>query len=521
VPCLREIQGNKRQLRDVTTDALNALLEHNAPPTVFQRGGLLTRFRVREDDGSPYLEPLADAALRGILSRVANWMNARDTRDGQVLEDDVPPQEAVADLANLPGWHGVPVVKAVVECPVFARDGGLILTPGYHASARLWYHPAPGLAVPAQPEKPTADDIARAKRWLLDELLGDFPFVGDASKAHALAALLLPFVREMIDGLTPFHLQDAPTEGTGKTLLANVIAIPATGRVLEAQPEATAEEEWRKRITAVLSESPVFILLDNLNHTLDSGALASVLTCRVWRDRVLGFTKTATLPNTAVWLGSGNNARLSRELIRRTVLTRLDAGLDAPWERTEFRHPNLIRWALDHRGELVWSALTLCRAWLAAGRPAGKQTLGMFESWAEVIGGILDVAGVPGLLGNAREFRASHADKVSEWRAFVVSWWQEFCDRTVGVEDLFGLADRQKLLDSVMGDKGERSQRTRLGLAMAKTADRVYGGYRVERAGEDYKGRQQYRLREVQAAGATPSTPTLPTPPPETGEWTA
>ena len=76
-------------------------------------------------------------------------------------------------------------------------------------------------------------------------------------------------------------------------------------------------------------------------------------------------------------MASGNNTRLSRELIRRTLWCRLDAKVDAPWERQGFRHPNLTLWAKAHRGELVGAALTLCQAWIAAGRPVGKRTLGM------------------------------------------------------------------------------------------------------------------------------------------------
>jgi hypothetical protein len=494
---LPSIQGNQRQLRCVTDDALAALLARNEPPSVFQRGGLLTRLRIRMETGAPYLEPLTDSAVRGVLARVADWTKVRTTQQAMFVEEDAPPMEVVKDLTALPGWDGIPLIEAVVEVPVFTRLGTLIQTPGFHPDARLWYQEAAGLDLPLIELKPTADAIAQARELLLVELLGDFPFQDDASKAHALAALLLPFVRLMVDGPTPLHLLDAPVEGTGKTLLATVIALVSTGREPEAIAEADDDEEWRKRITALLSEAPVFILLDNLNRVLDSGALASVLTTRLWRDRILGVSKTATLPNTSVWLASGNNTRLSRELIRRTLWCRLDAKVDAPWERKEFRHPNLITWAKAQRGPLVAAALTLVQAWLAAGRPLGQQMLGMFESWAETMGGILDVAGVPGLLSNARQFRTTHADKLSEWRAFVMCWWQAYGEQTVGVQELFRLATEQSLLDSVLGDKGEKSQRTRLGLAMGKATDRVFGEYRIERADEDHKGRQQYRLRRT------------------------
>jgi hypothetical protein len=489
------IQANHRQLRYVTDDVLAALRTRNEPPAIFQRGGLLTRLRVRVESGAPYLEPLTDSALRGVLARIANWFKIHVTRQGNVEEEDAPPMEVVKDLAALPSWECVPPLEALVESPVLIADGQLIVAPGFHPASRLWYHPAADLKLPEISLFPTLGEIEKARHWLLFELLGDFPFEDDASRAHALAALLLPFVRLMIDGPTPLHLLDAPVEGTGKTLLAMIIGLVSTGREVESIAEAYCDEEWRKRITATLAEAPTFVLLDNLNRVLDTGALASVLTSRVWKDRILGFSKTARLPNTCVWLASGNNTRLSRELIRRTLLCRLDANLDAPWERSDFRHPNLIGWTKANRSQLVAAALTLCQAWIAAGRPPGGQTLGMFESWAETMGGILDVAGVAGLLANSRQFRAAHADKVSEWRAFVASWWQEYGERAVGVEELYRLATKQALLDSVLGDKGERSQRTRLGLAMSKALDRVLGEYRIESAGEDHKHRQQYRLR--------------------------
>ena len=37
--------------------------------------------------------------------------------------------------------------------------------------------------------------------------------------------MLLPFVRELIDGPTPLHLIEKPTPGTGGTLLATVAAL--------------------------------------------------------------------------------------------------------------------------------------------------------------------------------------------------------------------------------------------------------------------------------------------------------
>lgn len=494
---LGQIQGNKRQLREITADALQAILDHNDPPRVFQRGGVLTRIKQRAEDEAVVAEPLTDDALRGVLTRVADWLLVKDTRQGEIEEPGPPPAVVVNDLATLPSWDRIPILKGIVACPVYAAGGVLVETPGYSPGTGLWLALAPALSVPQVPASPSEADIAHARHLLVVELLHDFPFVDDASRAHALAALILPFVRDLIDGPTPLHLFDAPTEGTGKTLLASAISLVGTGRDVEAVAEAGDDAEWRKRVTAALAESPTFLLLDNINRTLDSGALAVALTGRVWKDRLLGVSKMVTLPVNCVWMASGNNTRLSRELIRRTVFCRLDAKTADPWLRAGFRHPRLLRWAAENRGQLVWAALTLVSAWLAKGRPPGRQTLGMFEAWVEVIGGIFDVAGVPGLLANAKSFRAERADQLKDWEAFTSAWWAKYATQPVGVRELFQLAVEETLLDAVLGDKGERSQRTRLGQALVRAVDRVVGRFRIVAAGEEHSGRQRFALQEV------------------------
>ena len=498
---LPEIQGNKRQLQDVTRDAQAALIRANQPrPKVFERGGVLTRLRLNRDTNVISPEPLNNDALRGVLARVARWVSVTKTKKGEEEEDAPPPMEVVKDLANLPDWQGVPHLEAVVECPVFSRDGDLIADPGYHARSRLYYHPAGNLKIPPVSERPTPDEVAQARDLILVELMGDFPFKDDGSKAHACCALLEPFVRPMIEGPTPNHAFDAPCPGTGKSLLTSVLSIPATGRDAEIIAEGKDDEEWRKRITAILVDGPAYVMLDNIGRPLESGALAAALTARVWKDRLLGVSKTVAVPVTCTWLTTGNNLQLSFEMIRRTVWTRIDALTDQPWTRTKFRHPDITGWAKAHRGELIWAALTICRAWIAAGRPAGQKTLGMYESWAHTLGGILDVAGIPGLLGNADELFRTVNQEATEWREFTACWWEKWQGEVKKTADLFTLAKEKGMLTEVLDAKTERGQKNRLGRALNRVRDRIFGEYRIELAGEDYKGCSGYRLTHTPGA---------------------
>jgi hypothetical protein len=171
---------------------------------------------------------------------------------------------------------------------------------------------------------PASADIRQAAALLL-EIFTDFPFVDEASRAHALGLVVLAFTRDLVDGRTPLHALDAPMPGSGKGLLADAVAHLATGRPIEVMSEAKDDEEQRKRITGLLLSGRAFGLVDNITRRLDSGPLAAVLTADTWSDRLLGVSRVVELQNRTTWIVTGNNLTFSREMGRRTVWCRLDA----------------------------------------------------------------------------------------------------------------------------------------------------------------------------------------------------
>lgn len=484
------INAQTQDLPVVAEAAWAALLDANDLPFLFRYGGIPARIE-RDDDGAPVVRPLTPDRLRHVLARIARWYTA--TRKGD-RAPALPPMHVVRDMLASPD-PPLPILTRIVEAPVFTPDGSLHFTPGYCAASRTWYAPAPRFVVPAVPERPSPEEVARARQLILDELLGDFPFIGEAERAHAVALLLLPFARELIDGPTPFHLLEKPTPGTGASLLAEILTYPATGRCLATLTEGRDEDEWRKRITAKLSTGPAVVLIDNIRRRLESSALSAAITTPAWEDRRLGQTEMLRVPVRCAWVGTGNNPALSGEIARRTIRIRLDAKVDRPWLRDGFRHPDIRGWISAHRPELVWAALTLIRAWLAAGRPSGPIKLGMFERWSETMGGILAVTEVPGFLGNLEDFYEQSDAEGATWRAFVSQWWKRHEGAEVGVSDLWQVVapvDGDPL-DLGLGDGSERSQKTRLGKLLGEIRDRQYDGLRVERAGER-KGAHLWRL---------------------------
>jgi len=493
---LPAIDARNEDLAVATCQAWKALQEANRRRPQLFRHGEIVRIELG-DQGVPVLREMTVDRMRHALARCARYFRLSSSTRLPVA----PPLPVVRDLLASPN-PPLPVLTRIVEAPVFAPDGTLQTGPGYHAASRTFYYPAPDFQLPAVPEKPTEDELMRARSLILDELLCDFPFMSFTERTHAVALLLLPYVRNLIDGPTPLHLIEKPSPGTGATLLVDSLTYPATGRPAAAMAEGRDEDEWRKRITAKIADGSQIVLIDNLRHRLDSAALSAAITSRFWEDRRLGHSEMILLSVECIWIATGNNPALSLELARRTVRIRLDARSDRPWLREGFRHADLRRWIAGHRAELVWAALVVIRRWLAEGRPESPNPtrLGMFESWSRILGGILHTAAFAGFLGNLDDFYSQSDSEGEVWRSFISSWSERFGERPVTAGELYDLAE---LLD--LGSGSERSQRTRLGKLLGSARDRQFGGLRIEKGGVAH-GLQRWRLARILADGGTSRT---------------
>lgn len=502
------IRVNNRQLRAIVDDARAVLCEVNesriqtaatsafeeATAPLFLRGRSLVQLARADDGGAPMLSEVAEKDLYGMLNREADWVV--QTEEG--LGETFPPREVARDLHTFPP-RSFPRVDSVITTPVFGRDGELLTQPGLHAKDRLWLEADPSLRLEPVPDNPTPEQVAAARSFFLDDLFVDFPFASESDKAHALAALLLPFTRRMIDGCTPLHVVEASGAGSGKGLTCNLISTIVTGEPCDARTLPESEDEVRKMISAELSKAQPIILIDNANEklTLSSASLAAVLTTTSWTDRILGRTEMLRAPNKAMWMLTGNNPRLSKDLARRSVRIRIDPKMDRAWKRTSFKHNPILAWAKHNRSNLVHAALVLVQAWIAAGRPLGSEMIGSFEHWAAVMGGVLEVAGVQGFLGNLEELY-EHADAEGEaWREFTLVWWERLGPEPVNVFELVQLCESQDLMLQVRGDGSNRSQQSRLGRALTGARDRVFGDFRVTVVKTDRKKRTVYALERL------------------------
>jgi hypothetical protein len=486
------IQISDRQLQEVFADAWHALLAQNDPPRLFVSAGHLAR--LVNGEGGPAIQFLDQAAAYGVLVRAADWMQER----GGALRDSKPPKEVAADILSNP-HPDLPALDAVLSTPVFDDKWRLISAPGYHRDARVWLHLTEDAAAYDVPVRPAAEDLAAAQALLLDDLLVDFPFTADSDRAHAVAAILLPFARRMFAGPTPIHLLEAPSPGSGKSLLADLISIIALGETAGATTLTRDENETRKKITALLARGRAVISIDNVEGGLSSSQVASAITTEKWDDRILGLSQMVTPPNRALWLISANNPNLSLEIARRCIRIRLNPAEEQPWTRTGFKHDPIQQWAKQNRPALVRAVLMIIRSWIAAGAPQGPQALGSFEGWSRTVGGMIAHLGLPGFLGDAAEFYAAADSESGEWAAFVAAWWGRHRGSPVKVTELLDLANESDLVAFACTGASEQARKAKFGKSLNSLRDRKFGDVEVVISKDSHSKTRQYRLRSLGA----------------------
>jgi Bifunctional DNA primase/polymerase, N-terminal len=438
--------------------------------------------------------------LRGSLARVTDWL--RPGGDGPPAKAN-PPRDILESLVadeTMPDY--LPELRGVMHTPFYARVDGkpvLINENGYHPDVKILLRMDPEMeeTVAKVDQAPSPTYVKRAKE-LIWEMLRDFPFVGSADQATAYAALLLPFVRDLITGGTPLHLVEAPIAGTGKGLLTEAIALVSCGALsgesgfqrIAVTDDRNRNVEMVKEMNARMRLDPRVLVLDNVNQKLDSGALASALTSETYQVRVLGGDESAQSPNRALWMATANNLSASPEMRRRILVCRLDAGVERPAERGGFKHEDLLVWVERNRAGLVWACLTLVANWVVAGCPLDHKTkMGSFEGWVSVMAGLLAANDIPGLLTNREEFAERAGSEGATIEALVHEWWSTHKGERVSAKDL-------ALCSAVTEMFGEdvRGVDLKLGRLLTASNGQVIGDFKIHKTVLD--GRPVYFLAE-------------------------
>lgn len=381
-----------------------------------------------DDAGLPMVStPLTAPHLARMLAEHA-FIWQRKSRRGAGGESEYYVEEVTPATSTLTAalagarWPGLPPLHGIIGAPTMRADGTLLQRPGY--DGKTGFYLAPRVKLDAVPDRPSKAEVNAARRFILEQLLSDFPWVTDADRANYLAIMVTPLIRPFLRCLVPFAVVTATMPGSGKTILTAGMGLLVGQRVLTW---THSDEELRKSVTSVLSEPGGVVVFDNLHEgaVINSPVLARLITEPRWSDRGLGSNRVVTVPNDRLWLATGNSLSVGGDMASRTVLIRLDPNRPDPDRRSGFRIPHLDSWIIEPSNQrtVLRHLLVLILDWTAAGAPesADAPAMRQFTRWAQLLGGFLAHHRIPGFLSNLAAVREVDEDE-SEWLAFLTRW---------------------------------------------------------------------------------------------------
>lgn len=290
-----------------------------------------------------------------------------------------PPLQLVRMVLAQEGKQLFPLVSGIITTPTLRHDGSLLCTPGYDPRSELYL--VPGLMLPAIPDQPTQAE-AMVALALLKDLFKEFSFRRpDLDLSVALVGLLGALLRGSIP-TAPACLVRGDGPGVGKSLLVDVIAMIVTGQLCPVTTLSDDERENEKRIGALVLAGTQIFSFDNCTGDL-GGQLLNQLTERsMITVRILGRSEMPICECHTAVFATGNGVGFAGDMLRRGLICELKALSEQP-ELREFKRDTLAL-AYDRRAEYVAAALTIVRAYIAAGRPRVCDPLGSYGAWSSL-----------------------------------------------------------------------------------------------------------------------------------------
>jgi hypothetical protein len=451
--------GSLARVMDKVQDRLGRQVALKDP--VFKRHGKLVRLSRNLSDDGPQLKNYERDALV-IVDVNEHWFATRleksfefvapvggrpekqkKTKKGEESEAAEPkkpemkpihcpmilPRRILNDATN---WQKYPTLHSTIETPTLRSDGTILDRPGYDLKTGLFFDPG-DVKFPAIEKDPTREQ-GKAAMKLVDDVLVDFPFEDNVSKAVAISMLLTAAVRRTLD-IAPVYGIDADDQEAGKTTLGKVAGAIATGRDIEVQAFAPGEEERAKLLAALLATAAPVMLFDNIEDEITSPEIEKAITSGLYASRPFGKNDTVrNFPTNSLMIFTGNKIQVGGTFASRMLKVRLVPQKELA-ERA-FKHPDLIDHVIRTRPTLVAAILTALRCYLVHG--VGEVKLkgnDRFPEWSKLIRAATVWYGYDDPLKGGDKLRADDPVKEAQ-REVLRKWWLKILDAPVTAKQL-------------------------------------------------------------------------------------
>jgi len=478
------------ELRDRKREAIKGLKAAGDVYVFKKRLSQVARF-----DDKVTIEPMSSNHLLSKLDDSCQFY--KPTKQGRIpVEPDDRVVQVVREDWNL--WAGLQELRGIATGPQLLPDGSVIFERGINKRGKIL------LEWPASlnyPDLPTGAEIDKVGREIVD-LSCDFPFLGGSGSSHQAAwfALVLTIVcRSALaaDASVPLFFIDGSDRGVGKSNLAKIASLIASGRLPESTGWPENNEEMQKLlVTLAMNPGRSFVFFDNVATSRPFGhaALDSVITSGKVRGRILGGNRLAEAEISSTFIATGNRLVLNKgsDIERRLAVIRLETNDENPEDRQGFRHGNeseLLAHVEKHWPRFYMGCLAICKRVIDTNPTVTLKPWGSFSEWSQLIRRATISIGLPDP-GGCRDYVRAELDEKKDDRRVIFSALRALqltgpqtsaTAREIFIQLLGDKhAEARDILEALGGRQGNEA--SRYGRALTSLLGQVSDGYKLRKA---------------------------------------
>jgi putative DNA primase/helicase len=410
------------------------------------------------------------------------WRQRAGGKAGNRVVRTHPPRAFVSDyLVQMRGQYGARPLCGIVRVPRIDDTGHIHFVSGYDTQTGLFHDKALTFDVPLNP---SLDDARSAMESLLrpfSEYQFDDP---DKGRAVLLAAIFTAIERPFLP-VVPMFVVRSSMPGTGKGLIVRSLVRLAFDTVPVVVTWGGDNEEFEKRLGALLLQAPGALSIDNANGIHIKGDLLEAILTEGSADiRPLGRSETIRVRSRSFIALTGNNPTITGDMARRALpIEIVPRSADPERDRYPFNPVEVIQ---RNRTKLLEAAFIAMRAFRLAGMPSSKlPAVGSFDGWSHHVRDFVY------WLTGYDVSEAFHQNKAEDPRrqddaALMAALYDKYGSKEFKSSDVFDVYSKVSNFKRAPGDSGIATA----DLALHDALERVLGSRRVDAKSFGYWARR-------------------------------
>jgi hypothetical protein len=242
---------------------------------------------------------------------------------------------------------------------------------------------------------PTDWPLQKASDYLR-KILCEFPYGDDGRSLAVQIASMLTIYCQLLFAerdLLPMIYYNANIPGSGKSILAQLVIYFLYGT---AEPLTYADnDEFTKKLDTWAQSPVAYAFLDDVSGLVKNNDLNRWITSPVWSFRYMHSQRTGSVLNQKLTLLTGNQATLSEDLTRRSLMVDLwssELAIDRQKRITTVIDAEWLA-APTNRTHILAALHSLTNHWLNTGAVTYTTLIPSFEGWSRIVPAIVTSAG--------------------------------------------------------------------------------------------------------------------------------